>query len=107
MRKQRKLWSIVKPFIDGLLILAAFAMAYYLRYQMQWFRQVEPAYRVAFRVYGPSIAGLIVVTVIVLWIEGAYRLERNRSFTNEFTTVWRSALIGITVMILVVFLAYP
>ncbi|MHB9032539.1 MAG: sugar transferase [Anaerolineae bacterium] len=107
MSRQRKLWSVVKPFIDGLFILAAFGIAYYLRYRVQWFRQVEPAYLVPFQVYGPSIIGLVLVTVAVLWIEGSYRYERNRSFTDEFTIVWRSALIGIAIIIFVVFLAYP
>ncbi len=107
MSKQDKLWGYIKPVIDALLIVASFAIAYYLRYEVQWFRQVEPAYQVPFQVYLPSIAGLTAITVLVLWIEGAYRYKRDRMFTEEFSIVMRSALIGIAATIFVVFLSSP
>lgn len=107
MNMHSKTWRYLKPFVDVCLIAAAFALAYYIRYEMQWFREVEPAYRVPFSVYLPSIAGLSAITLVTLWIEGAYRYQRDRRFSEEFFIVFRSGLIGITATIFIVFLAYP
>jgi exopolysaccharide biosynthesis polyprenyl glycosylphosphotransferase len=105
--RQRRFWRYLKPLLDLALVLAAFSAAYYLRYEVQWIRQVEPAYRVPFRVYVPSMLGLTGVTLLTYWIEGAYRQERDRHFLAEFSLVLRGGLIGITVTIFVVFLASP
>ncbi|MHB1355767.1 MAG: sugar transferase [Anaerolineae bacterium] len=105
--KHRRLWRYLKPLMDLVLVLLAFGIAYYLRYEVQWFRQVEPAYRVPFQVYIPSMLGLTGVTLLSYWIEGAYRQERDRHFLAEFSVVLRGGLTGITVTIFVVFLASP
>ena len=54
-------WLYVKPFVDAILFVLAFLIAYYLRYEIQWLRSVETAYVVPLRVYGPSIAGLTAI----------------------------------------------
>ncbi|MEZ4580847.1 MAG: hypothetical protein R3A10_04200 [Caldilineaceae bacterium] len=40
---------------DALLILIGFVIAYFVRYELQWFRAVEPAFDVDFSAYVPSM----------------------------------------------------
>lgn len=107
MNRQPKLWKYIKPLSDALLIIASFVAAYYLRYEAQWLRQVEAAYYVPLKVYLPSIVGLTAITLIVLWIEGAYRYRRDRLFSEEFALLLRSSLIGVAATIFIVFLSSP
>jgi exopolysaccharide biosynthesis polyprenyl glycosylphosphotransferase len=105
--KHRRIWRYIKPLLDLLLIILAFGIAYLLRYQAQWIRQVEPAYLVPFQVYIPSMLGLTGITLLTYWIEGAYRQERDRHFLAEFSVVLRGGLTGIAATIFIVFLSSP
>ncbi|MGI6367600.1 MAG: sugar transferase [Anaerolineae bacterium] len=100
-------WLYVKPFVDAILFVLAFLIAYYLRYEIQWLRSVETAYVVPLRVYGPSIAGLTAILVLVSWVEGAYRLRRGRSLLDELFIASRSIVLGIAIVIVIVFFATP
>jgi exopolysaccharide biosynthesis polyprenyl glycosylphosphotransferase len=106
-RRPRNLWSYIKPVVDAALILLAFALAYWVRYELQWFRQVEPAFLVPFRVYLPSVAALMIITVFIYWIEGAYRQERGRTLLDELSILLRGTVLGIATMIIIIFLATP
>ncbi|MHB1295840.1 MAG: sugar transferase [Anaerolineae bacterium] len=101
------LWSYGKPIVDALLIAGSFRLAYWVRYDLQWLREVEPAYRVAFGVYRPSILALIAILLCAYWLEGAYRQERGREFFDEFYIVLRGTMMGNAVMIVAVFLSTP
>jgi exopolysaccharide biosynthesis polyprenyl glycosylphosphotransferase len=101
------MWRFLKPLLDAVLVFLSFTIAYWLRYDLQWFRQVEPAFFVPFRVYLPSVVSVSALLVLVYWLEGAYRHERGRPFLDEFYIVFRGTLIGIATMIVVVFLATP
>jgi len=39
-----RLWAYAKPVVDAILVTLAFVLAYYVRYQLQWWREVEPTY---------------------------------------------------------------
>ena len=105
--RRRSLWLYLKPLADAALVVLSFAIAYWIRYELQWFRQVEPAYVVPFLVYLPSVAALTVILFFVYWLEGAYREERGRHFFDEFYIVFRGTVTGIAAMIVVVFLTSP
>ena len=105
--RRRSLWLYLKPLADALLVVLSFAIAYWIRYQLQWFRQVEPAYFVPFLVYIPSVTALAIILFFVYWLEGAYRVERGRHFFDEFYIVLSGTVTGIATMIVVVFLASP
>ena len=104
---QRNAWSYLKPVIDLGLLFLAFGLAYWVRYELQWIREVEPAYLVPFEVYLPSILLFMAIQVFVYWLEGAYRRERGRTFFDEFQIVLRGTMTGIAAMIFIVFLATP
>ena len=105
-QRARGVWPYIKPVLDLALVLAAFGIAYWMRYELQWFRQVEAAYHVPFAVYFPSVALLAVLVVLIYWVDGAYRTE-HRTFTDEISLILRGTLNGIAAMIVIVFLATP
>ncbi|MBC7236588.1 MAG: undecaprenyl-phosphate glucose phosphotransferase [Chloroflexi bacterium] len=107
LSRARRVWRYLKPLADMLLIFFSFVIAYWLRYELQWIRQVEPAYLVPFDVYLPSVVALMGILVIVYWIEGAYRPARGRTLFDELWIVLRGTLIGIAAMIVIVFLVTP
>jgi exopolysaccharide biosynthesis polyprenyl glycosylphosphotransferase len=106
-RRRNNTWLTLKPLVDAILIVLAFAIAYWVRYHLQWVREVEPAYWVPFSVYVPSVALLTGILVAAYWLEGAYRAERGRLFFDEFAIVFRGTVTGIAVMIVIVFLVWP
>jgi len=63
--RRRSLWVYLKPLVDAMLIVLSFGIAYWIRYELQWFRQVESAYLVPFLVYIPSIVWLTIILFFV------------------------------------------
>ncbi|MCB0203749.1 MAG: hypothetical protein KDH89_02870, partial [Anaerolineae bacterium] len=51
-----KIVTVVTVLTDIVLIFAAFGIAYVIRYQLQWFRDVDPAYFTTFLPYLPMAA---------------------------------------------------
>ncbi len=100
-------WRYLKPLSDALLIIGSFAIAYWLRYDVQWIRSVEPAYYVRFEVYVPSMLILTMITVLVYWLEGAYRPRRSQLPLEDFYIVFKGTLAGIALMTVFVFYARP
>ncbi len=100
-------WRYLKPIVDALCVALSFGIAYWIRYDLQWIREVEPAYQVPFRVYIPSVSALMVILVLVYWLEGAYRAERGRTLSDELYILFRGTLVGIAAMIFGVFLTTP
>ncbi len=100
-------WRYLKPLVDGALFVVAFLLAYWVRYGLQWFIAVEPAYLVPLWVYTPSIVMLTLTLLLVHWVEGAYRMERGRSLLDELYIVFRATLVSIATVIVVVFLTSP
>ena len=105
--RSRRLWPYAKPLADMALIALSFAGAYWVRYELQWIRQVEPGYLVPLSVYVPSVIALAAIVLFVYWLEGAYRQERGRTFYDDFYIILRGSLTGIAMMIVFVFLATP
>lgn len=103
----RSAWMFLKPVSDAALVVLSFGIAYWLRYELQWIRQVEPAYQVPFEAYAPSVASLTLILVIMYWVEGCYRSERGRGLFDEFYLVVRGSVTGIATMIVFVFLVTP
>jgi len=88
------------------LINIGFLAAYELRYDLQWFRQVEPAFRQPYTVYVPMILVLTVVLLGLMWLDSAYAPRRGRSWLDEMNTVFRNTFTAIATVIFIIFLAY-
>ncbi|MCX6030262.1 MAG: undecaprenyl-phosphate glucose phosphotransferase [Chloroflexi bacterium] len=88
---------------DVLLINLAFPIAYWLRYDLQLFRSVDPANNVPYSVYIPLVAILTVVLLLANRREGAYDVRRGRSFFDEIYGVINAMTTGIMLMVVLVF----
>ncbi|NOZ50695.1 MAG: sugar transferase [Chloroflexi bacterium] len=85
---------------DILLVVLAFYTAWYVRYQLQWYRSVDPASYTDFSFYfwiSLLTAGL---TLLAFYVQGVYRLPRGVSFLTEFSRLLNAtAIITIIVMV--------
>lgn len=99
----RKWMPWVSLFVDALLINLAFPTAYWLRYDLQLFRAVDPANNVPYTVYVPLVALLTAVLLLSLRREGAYDLRRGRSLFDEFYGVVNATTTAIMLLVVFVF----
>jgi len=86
--------------LDALLVNIAFFLAYWVRYELQWFREVEEAYYVPFRAYTPSALTLTAILLIVFVMERVYSPRRGRPWLDEMYVIFRGTVTGIATMIL-------
>ena len=89
--------------VDALLINIAFLIAYWLRYDLQLFRSVDPANDVPYKVYWPLVLLLTLVLLLANRREGAYDVRRGRSFFEEIYGVLNAVTTAIMVLIVLVF----
>jgi exopolysaccharide biosynthesis polyprenyl glycosylphosphotransferase len=88
---------------DALLINFAFFIAYWLRYDLQWFRTVDPANNVPYSAYLPLVALQTVVLLFAMRREGAYDVRHTRPFFNEIYSILNATTTAIMLMIVFVF----
>jgi exopolysaccharide biosynthesis polyprenyl glycosylphosphotransferase len=88
---------------DVLLINIAFRVSYWLRYDLQLFRSVDPANNVPFQVYYPLAALLTVITVLICRREGAYNVRRGRPLFDELYAVLNATTTTIMLLVVLVF----
>jgi exopolysaccharide biosynthesis polyprenyl glycosylphosphotransferase len=104
MRRDLRAWiTLVSVVLDALLISAAFRIAYWMRYDLQLFRSVDPANNVPYRVYLPMVVLLTVVLLLVMRREGAYNSSPPRSFFDEFYAIINATTTAIMLLIVIVF----
>lgn len=100
-----KRWSTLALVVtDVLLINVAFAIAYFMRYELEWIRAVAEAYYVPYRAYIPVSLLLTVILLIVFKVEGVYVQRRGTSWLDETYNIFTSTLIGMAIMIFLFFL---
>src|SRR6185436_6019157 len=75
----KRLRGWVWPLLDAGLIWVASALAWYLRYEVQLFRNVDPAFLNPISEYYSLFAGLTVFFVVVHAINGGYTARRGSS----------------------------
>jgi exopolysaccharide biosynthesis polyprenyl glycosylphosphotransferase len=88
---------------DVLLINLALPIAYWLRYDLQLFRGVDPANNVPYSVYLPMAALLTVVLILSNRHEGAYDLSRSHSLSRDLYGVINATTTAIMLLIVLVF----
>jgi exopolysaccharide biosynthesis polyprenyl glycosylphosphotransferase len=89
--------------LDAGLIHAAFLIAYWLRYDLQLFRSVDPANNVPFTAYLPLVILQTLVLLFALRREGGYDLRRTRPLFDELYGVLNATTTAIMLMIVFVF----
>ncbi len=99
MSPRRVRWTtLARVLADAVLINAAFFVAYLMRYEWQWYRPVDEAYRVPFSVYFPNSLALAAILLLVYWAEGAYSYKRKRSWFSEAWVILRGAVTGVAAL---------
>ena len=113
MRRLETLFSNQRVFattwvlIDILLINVAFVLAYWVRYELQLFRAVDPAFNVPYRVYLPFVAIFTLLLILVYRQHGIYRLRLKISWFDEFYAIINGTTTSIVIMIVIIFLYRP
>jgi exopolysaccharide biosynthesis polyprenyl glycosylphosphotransferase len=105
----KRRWVLIAGLVitDALLINIAFAIAYYIRYDLQWLRAVDPAYVVPFSVYIPFALILTFVLILAYRRQGLYNLRQGVSWFDELTAIVNGTTTGIVIMVVLVFVSRP
>ena len=93
--------------IDVLLINIAFVLAYWVRYELQLFRAVDPAFDVPYQDYLPFVTILTLLLILVYRQQGIYRLRHQISWFDEFYAIVNGTTTGIVIMIVFIFISRP
>ncbi len=105
--RYRRWLSLGLGLVDILLINLAFAVAYWVRYELQWIRPLDERYYVPFREYLPVALALTVILLVVYKLEGVYNQRRGASWLDEVRAIFSGTLIGIAIMIVLFFYYRP
>jgi exopolysaccharide biosynthesis polyprenyl glycosylphosphotransferase len=93
---------------DIVFINLAFAVAYWLRYDLQWFAAVDQANFVTYRFFIPVSLLLTVVLLGIYKLSGVYDQPRGASWFDEVYRLMTGTATGIVLMVFViVFLLRP
>jgi exopolysaccharide biosynthesis polyprenyl glycosylphosphotransferase len=108
MAKRLRRWlPWIMAATDVLYINLAFAIAYLVRYRLQWFRALDPAYDAPYRMYVPVAAVLTAVLLLAYRGAGLYNRRRTRSWWDEMRAITSGTASGIMILVFVVFFARP
>jgi exopolysaccharide biosynthesis polyprenyl glycosylphosphotransferase len=99
----RRLRQWVWPVLDAALIWIASALAWYLRYQVQLFRTVDPAFLNPIEEYYGLFTGLTAIFLFVLAANGGYTARRGSSLVTEIVRLTNAALISIVIVVAITF----
>lgn len=92
-------WRYLLVVSDALLILVAFAIAYYVRYQLQWFRAVDLANQLTLRAYAPFAVTLVAMVLLAFRFSGVYPYRAGRSLVEEMYAIGTATTLGVVVLI--------
>src|SRR5690242_4410748 len=102
---RRRVERTLLVLLDGLLVLLGFVLAYYLRYQYQFWRSVQNDEPLASFV--PTIALLVPLTVALLAFKGLYRLPRNAGWLTQLGIILSAVTTSVAITIVITFLSGP
>jgi len=105
--RYRRLFSLTMALADVVLINLAFAAAYWVRYELQWFRAVDPAYYAPFRAYIPFALALTVLLMIAYKLGGVYDQPRGASWLDEVYALVGGTTTGIVIITAMTFWFRP
>ncbi len=106
-RRYRELITIASVLVDILLINVAFAMAYWVRYELQWFRAVDVAYHAPPQRYVPFAIVLTALLLAIYRVEGLYRHPRGASWLEEAYAILNGTTTGIVIMVFIAYFYRP
>jgi exopolysaccharide biosynthesis polyprenyl glycosylphosphotransferase len=105
--RYRRWVSLIMALADVVLINLAFAAAYWVRYDLQWFRAVDPAYDASFRAYIPFALVLTALLMIAYRLGGVYHQPRSASWLDEVYALFGGTTTGIVIIMAITFWFQP
>lgn len=107
MQKHARTLKYLQAGIDLLLINAAFALAYFIRYELRFPITVAEANYVAYTEYIPITLVLSAGLLMIYRIEGIYNYVRGRTWLEEFYSLLTATFTGIVILVFVFFFFRP
>ena len=108
MFRQYRRWLLLSLVLsDIVLINVAFAIGYWIRYELQWIRIVDEANYVPYSEYLPIGLLLTVILIVAYWLDGVYEFPRGRSWLNEVYRIIRGTTTGVIIMVVGLFFYRP
>lgn len=98
---------VIQAGIDFILINAAFALAYYIRYELRFPITVAEANYVAYTEYIPISLLLSAGLLVIYRIEGIYHYVRGRTWLEEFYGLLTATFTGIVILVFIFFFFRP
>ncbi len=98
-RTPKSAWKYLLVLNDAVLILTAFVAAYAIRYDLQWFRAVDPVFQVDIWVYTPFALALVIVLPISFRLSGVYPYRPGRGVLEETYAIATSVTVGVVALI--------
>jgi exopolysaccharide biosynthesis polyprenyl glycosylphosphotransferase len=99
--RYRRYLSIAVAVSDVLLINLAFAIAYWMRYSMQWFAAVDEANFVPYSAFIPISLALTVLLLGIYKLNGVYDQPRGSSWFDEVYSLMTGTATGIILIVFV------
>jgi exopolysaccharide biosynthesis polyprenyl glycosylphosphotransferase len=100
--RYRRLMSLAITVTDVLLINLAFALAYWLRYDRQWFATVDAANFVPYKSFIPISLALTALLLGIYRLSGVYSQPRGASWFDQVYRLLTGTATGIILMIFVI-----
>lgn len=93
--------------VDAILINLAFLAAFYVRYELQWFRQVDPAFDTTYQSYVPFSIGLTFLCLSAFGVGGVYQSKRGLSWLEEMYPIVNGTTSAIMILVFLTFVLRP
>ncbi|MCW5882877.1 MAG: undecaprenyl-phosphate glucose phosphotransferase [Anaerolineae bacterium] len=103
----RRRWKLATVIGDAVLILVGFALAYWLRYHVQWIEPVDEENFVEFSAYYGSALLLMVILLLAYKIEGLYDQRRTASWLDSVYLIFSGTVVGVAALIVWYFSSRP
>lgn len=92
-------WKYLLVLSDAVLIIVAFTIAYFVRYELQWFRLVDPSNAVEFSQYTPFMLAYLAILLLAFYFSDVYPYVRGRSWLEEVYVIGTATMFGTVILV--------
>lgn len=93
---------------DAIGVNLAFVLAYFIRYELQWFRPLlDPAYNTPLTTYLPFMGILTVLLLIAFHLSGVYEIRRGQAWLDTMSRVVGGTATAIVLMVMIAYMYRP
>ncbi|MDW8101512.1 MAG: undecaprenyl-phosphate glucose phosphotransferase [Anaerolineae bacterium] len=107
MKKFRQKVAFFTALADMLSVNLAFALAYWVRYELEWIKPVAEAHYVPYHFYLPFSWILTVILMFTYFVQKLYDYERKKSLFDELTTIFTGTATGVLILVAIFFFYRP